>query len=654
MGYIPQSFIDELLARLDIVDIINARVPLRKAGRNYMACCPFHNEKTPSFSVVPDKQFYNCFGCGAAGSAVKFVMSFDGLDFVEAIEKLANEAGLEIPESTTRSDQGKQNRTKILYKLLDSTAQFYSHNLFNNNSNQSELSKKALLYLQKRGIDLDIAKFFNLGFAPDGWDNLTKALTKVIKQEEPEANLQQLLEEAGLWIRKTEENKQSSYKGYDRFRSRLMFPIRDIRGRIIAFGGRVLDDSKPKYLNSPETVLFHKSAELYGLYESLHNSQHKKASLSRFVIVEGYADVIALFQHGIDYAVATLGTATSYRHLAKLFKYCQEVIYCFDGDEAGQSAAWRALENSLGALYDGRVIKFLFLPDGHDPDTYIRKFGKNNFEQMLNESMSLTNYLFAKQEDILKQQGGQNLQSVEGRVSFVKLCKPLINKVPQGAYRTILETELAKKCHLDQQNLEKIVNDQSPAMAVIGAGAAGSNLQQSSSTPVYPRPSNTQQSHKPSLWRRACLLLVHNPCFIELVSEQFFEYITTELIASSKGAKLFYKICQGLSDSKSGSKPVINTASISSIPSIPRLLDGLDSNTQEHVSLKNIVIQLLDTDPMVTDDSAKQEFVDILTKIHSDKQQNEMDRLQAKIVEQGMGSLTAEEKARLQSLLIKN
>ena len=616
MSFIPQSFIEELLARIDIVDVINARVPLRKTGRNYSACCPFHHEKTPSFNVVPDKQFYHCFGCQAAGSAIKFVMSFDQLDFKEAIEKLAAELGLEIPQD---SNNDFNNRYQEYFDILEQTSKYYEKNL---------TAGIAQNYLHKRGIDVDFAKFFKIGFSPDGWNNLTKIFNHY-QIKDSTLKLENLLEQVGLWLKKTDENATPNHHtthGYDRFRNRLMFPIRDIRGRVIGFGGRVLDDSKPKYLNSPETVLFHKSSELYGLYESLKKSQQHKNKINKFVIVEGYLDVVALFQHGIDYTVATLGTATSYRHLAKLFKYANEVIYCFDGDEAGRTAAWRALENSLSALYDGRVIKFLFLPDNHDPDSYVREFGKNNFEDLLSKSISLTDFLFLHEEANL---GENNLSTVEGRVNLLKLVKPHINKVPEGAYRTILETELAKRCQLNVANLDKILHDNK---LDAGASRSHTNLPIHNESRLHER--STVNYQKPSLWRRACLLLLHNPNFLEIITKH---QAVIEHIANTKGTKgevLFYKIYQLLRKTST----------------IPELLDGLAD--QEAANVKKVILQLLDTDPMINSAAAQQEFEDLLIKIKKEHVLSEMDILKTKIANQGMASLSAQEKERLQALLM--
>lgn len=342
-GRIPQHFIDDLLDRIDIVEIIDKRVKLKKSGRNYMACCPFHDEKTPSFSVNGEKQFYHCFGCGAGGNAIGFLIDYERLEFPQAIEALAGHAGLEVPreELTPQQQQQQQQRTS-LYDLMLQATKYFQYQLRNHPD-----AKKAVKYLKDRGVTGEIARDYGIGYAPLGWDNLVKHFGK---------DKLEMLEEAGLVIH---NERKDSY--YDRFRHRIMYPIRDVRGRVVAFGGRIIDpDDNPKYLNSPETPIFHKNRELYGLYEA------RKAykTLERVIIVEGYMDVVALAQYGICFATATLGTATSQTHLEKIFRQCPEVIFCFDGDKAGKAAALKALEICLGMINDERQAKFLFLPEG--------------------------------------------------------------------------------------------------------------------------------------------------------------------------------------------------------------------------------------------------------------------------------------------------
>lgn len=623
MGLIPQNFIEELLSRIDIVDVINARVPLKKAGRNYMACCPFHQEKTPSFSVVPDKQFFNCFGCGAAGSALKFVMTFDNLDFKEAIYKLANDAGIDVPEEQGKASDSNSNY-KIFFNILEKTSELYHTNL--------RKSPQAKNYLEQRGLDQNIIDYFKVGFAENSWD----LLSRYFKNNKLNTPVEKVLEQVGLWITKTDANDKPTGGGYDRFRNRIMFPIRDVKGRVIAFGGRVLDDSKPKYLNSPETKLFHKSAELYGLYETITLNHNNKTKINKVVIVEGYLDVISLFQHGINYAVATLGTATSYRHLAKLFKYCPEIIYCFDGDEAGQKAAWRALENSLPALYPGRVIKFLFLPENHDPDSYVRQYGRANFEQSLTEAVLLTDYLFIHQlKQLANDYNQHDLSTVESKVNYIKLCKPLINKVPDGDFKVILENELASKCQLSLDAVNRIFSDGSYASKE--APLSKSINEQVQTQNVSYGDSNQQLS----LWRHASILLLHNPEFCKLVSAEMIVKLTE--IQQNKGAKFFIFLYNGL----------FNQDSKTNI-SIPELIDKLSNdiaNKEQSKKVIGYIMKLLSADPIVSGEEAKQEFLDLLDKINLEFTHLQMQYIERKVKEQGISSLSKSEKEMLQSLL---
>jgi DNA primase len=424
-GRIPHAFIDELLTRTDIVDVIDARVALKKAGREYKACCPFHNEKTPSFTVSQVKQFYHCFGCGAHGNAVSFLMDYDHMDFVEAIEELAHMAGLEVPREAG-SETAAQPPTQPLYALLDKASHYYRQQL-----RSHPQASRAIDYLKQRGLTGDIAARFEIGFAPPGWDNLAHALGT-------DAAARKALLETGLLI---ERPDGSGY--YDRFRDRIQFPIRDRRGRTVGFGGRVLGDETPKYLNSPESPVFHKGRELYGLYEA------RKAvrRLERILVVEGYMDVVALAQFGIDYAVATLGTATTSDHLEQLYRTVPEVVFCFDGDRAGRAAAWRALENALSVLTDGREARFLFLPEGEDPDTLVRKAGKEAFEQQIAQSTHLSDFLF----DHLSTQ--VDTTSIDGRARLVELARPLLGRLPDGIFRQLMVERLAEIARTDSHHV---------------------------------------------------------------------------------------------------------------------------------------------------------------------------------------------------------
>jgi len=413
-GLIPDSFIDELLARVDIVDVIERRVPLKKAGREWTACCPFHNERSPSFYVSPAKQFFHCFGCGVHGSAIKFLMDYDRLEFPDAVEELAQTVGLTVPREGGREAAPREDKTD-LYALLDAAAGWYEGEL--------PRSGDAQAYCKKRGLDAETIRRFRLGWAPAGYDGVIKALGNTPRRME-------LLNEAGM--------AASSERGskYDRFRERLMFPILDRRGRVIAFGGRVLSsEQSPKYLNSPETPLFHKGRELFALWQVKQANQ----SLARIVVVEGYMDVIALHQAGLPIAVATLGTATTPEHTEVLFRAAPDVVFCFDGDRAGRAAAWKALESALPRLRDGRQAYFLFLPDGEDPDSLVRKEGKDGFEKRIREAMPLSDYFFNElSHDV-------DMASLDGRARLAERARPLIGKLPDGAFRDLMAQELEKR-----------------------------------------------------------------------------------------------------------------------------------------------------------------------------------------------------------------
>lgn len=419
-GRIPQHFIDQLLNRIDIVDLIDGYVPLKKAGANYKACCPFHGEKTPSFTVSPSKQFYHCFGCGVNGTAISFLMEYDHMEFREAIEKLASSAGMEIPEESQGFTPKKTVSQGIdLYQLMDQVNEFYQTQL-----RQHATKQEAIDYLQKRGLSGDIAKRFGMGFAPEGWDNLMSSLGAT-------APAQKALLDTGML---TQNEKKRTY---DRFRHRIMFPIHDHRGRVVGFGGRVLAKSdqpgNPKYLNSPETPIFHKGSELYGLYGARGGIKEADGVL----VVEGYMDVVALAQEGINNAVATLGTATTPMHLQRLFRHTPNITFSFDGDRAGRDAGWKALETCLPTLQDGFQVSFLFLPDGEDPDTMVKQVGKEGFEKLIQEATPLPDFLI----DTLIQQA--DINRLDGRAKLSKLAKPLIEKMPNGVLKKLVLERLS-------------------------------------------------------------------------------------------------------------------------------------------------------------------------------------------------------------------
>lgn len=431
-GRIPQAFLDDLLDRVDIVEVIDRRVKLKKTGKNYSACCPFHDEKTPSFSVNPDKQFYYCFGCGAGGNALTFMMEYENIEFPQAVEGLASSVGLEVPREPDKRGGSSRpeptNTSKPLYELMERVSLFYQQQL-----RTHPQAGRAVDYLKGRGLSGVIAKQFGLGFAPPGWDNLLSALGENEAQRE-------LLKKTGMLV----ENEKGRI--YDRFRDRVVFPIRDRRGRVIAFGGRVLGDDKPKYLNSPETEIFHKGRELYGLYEARQSNRR----LESILVTEGYMDVIALAQHGITYATATLGTATSQTHLERIYRYCPQVIFCFDGDEAGRKAAVRALEAALPCMEDGRQAKFLFLPDGQDPDDAVRAGGEAHFRTLLDAAMPLETFLFQSVST------GLDTQSLDGRARMSKLALPYIRQLPEGVFRQLMYQALAERTGLELSSLMQL------------------------------------------------------------------------------------------------------------------------------------------------------------------------------------------------------
>ncbi|QOL13308.1 DNA primase [Dickeya dianthicola] len=429
-GRIPRVFINDLLARTDIIDLIDARVKLKKQGKNYHACCPFHHEKTPSFTVNGDKQFYHCFGCGAHGNAIDFLMNYDRLEFVESIEELAAMHSLDVPyEAGTGPTQLERHQRQSLYELMEQLSAFYQHTL------NQPAGTPAREYLSRRGLSDEVIRQFAIGCTPPGWDN---ALKRFGRSSENRTTLT----DAGMLV--TNENGRT----YDRFRDRVMFPIRDKRGRVIAFGGRVMGEGMPKYLNSPETEIFHKGRQLYGLYEA----QQKNPELKRLLVVEGYMDVVALAQFGIDYAVASLGTSTTADHIQLLFRATDQVVCCYDGDRAGRDAAWRALETALPYLDDGRQLRFMFLPDGEDPDTLVRQEGKAAFEQRIEQTMPLSAFLF----DSLLQQ--VDMSTPDGRTKLSTLALPLIGQVPGETLRLYLRQQLGNKLGLlDDSQLDRLL-----------------------------------------------------------------------------------------------------------------------------------------------------------------------------------------------------
>lgn len=465
-GRIPKQFIDDLLVRVDIVDLIDSHVPLKKTGSNFVARCPFHTEKTPSFSVSRSRQMYHCFGCGVSGNAISFLMDYSHLGFVEAVEDLAAFVGVDVPRESGQVflSEGKEGFSK-LYSVLEAVADFYVEQL------RGAEGKKAVDYLKGRGVSGEIARDFGLGYAPQAWDALMGRFER------------DALIDAGMLV------VREDGKAYDRFRGRLMFPIRDKRKRVIGFGGRVLDDSLPKYLNSPETVIFSKGKELYGLFELLQ----KKSRPERILVVEGYMDVIALAQYGIDNAVATLGTATSKAQIDLLFRYSAELVFCFDGDNAGRQAAWKAVDAVLASLRDGRQVKIMLLPQGHDPDSLVREEGLAGFRQRLDGAQVLSDYFF----DFLS--GQLNLSTIEGRSQLMAVARPQLEKIPPGFFNDMMWRRLGE---LTGSRLVDVPKNQSTLRGRVDAK------------------SSKAKSERPSLVRRVLALLIQHPELVQVVVRQ--------------------------------------------------------------------------------------------------------------------------------------
>jgi DNA primase len=491
MGLIPQTFIDELIARADIVEVIGSRVQLKKAGREYKACCPFHNEKSASFWVSPEKQFYHCFGCGAHGTVLRFLMEHDHMPFPEAVEELAQRLGLDVPHEGSSGGAGPRRVDEPLYDLMGRVAQFFVEGLARD--------ERAQQYVAKRGLDRETVEKFGIGYAPNSWN-------EVLRRFGGSDEARRALSDLGLIIERDRGQARdvagSDNRHYDRFRDRIMFPIRDGRGRMIAFGGRILDQGEPKYLNSPETVLFHKGRELYGLYEA----RRSRTNLRRLLVVEGYMDAVRLHQFGINYAVATLGTATTPDHLKRIFRLVSEVVFAFDGDRAGRAAAWRALQNALPEARQGREVRFLFLPDGHDPDSLVGAEGAEAFERRLDTTLPLSEYLIKE----LSEQS--DLAHADGRAKFSENARPLWAKLPEGVYRELMLARIAEVVGISPQRLQQLWQ----------AGPGAPLATESSAAPtVNKRPviRPAVSGGRGSLIRQAVLRLVSYPAIALEVSD---------------------------------------------------------------------------------------------------------------------------------------
>jgi len=582
-GRIPQDFIDDLAQRADIVEVIGSRVPLTKAGREYKARCPFHSEKTPSFWVSPQKGFYHCFGCGAHGTALGFLMEYERLEFPVAVEELARSIGVEVP----RTDTGERVSVEPLYTVLDKAAQLYRHALRDHT--------QAVDYLKQRGLDGETAREFGIGYAPPAWDNLLSAFGTT------EEARQQLLG-AGLVI------PRDTGGFYDRFRDRIMFPIRDSRGRTIAFGGRILDNGEPKYLNSPETAVFHKGRELYGLYEA----RRAERKLERMLVVEGYMDVVMLAAHGIRNAVGTLGTATTGEHLRRIFGVVPEIIFCFDGDRAGREAAWRALQVSLPALHDGRQIRFLLLPDGEDPDSLVRHEGAAAFGERLAQSLPLSRFLL----DSLS--GDLDMSNLDGKARLAALAKPLLAQLPDGVYRELLTTELARRVGLPRERLDALLGNPGAAPVAVTTRASGT-----SAPPRRPARRAHLGSARGSLGRQAIALLLHYPAVAREVP------LPDNLEASGqRGVELLREL-----HAMAVSRPEISPAVL--------LERFRDRSERPHLE------QLLTEEALVGEDGATAEFRDCLARLLSAATQQELASLLQKA---GQTQLSGEERERLAAL----
>ncbi|RSD32640.1 DNA primase [Vibrio pectenicida] len=579
-GHIPRNFIDDLLARLDIVDIIDTRVKLKKKGKNYGACCPFHNEKTPSFSVSQEKQFYHCFGCGAHGNAIDFMMEYERLEFPEAIDELASYLGLEVPREQQQSGkfnvnvpQKNSEQKRNLYDLMVGISQFYRDQL------KLSSSKTAIDYLKERGLSGEIVKKFGIGYVADEWDLVRKNFGQT-------PQTQAMLVSGGMLI----ENDKGSR--YDRFRGRVMFPIHDRRGRVIGFGGRVIGDGTPKYLNSPETPIFHKGKELYGLYEVMQAYREP----AQILVVEGYMDVVALAQYGIDYSVASLGTSTTGDHIQLLFRQTNTVVCCYDGDRAGKEAAWRALENALQYLKTGNTLKFLFLPDGEDPDSYVRKNGQKAFENQMYDAIPLSHYLFENLVEIHK----INLGSNEGKSALRAYSSALISKIPDPYFQELLEKRLDEITGFDNQRRL-------------------SRIKRSEHTPL------PHKEIKRTPMREVIALLIQNPSYAQMVPD-----LTAVHDLSVPGLRLFIEVLEYCHQ-----HPNINTG---------QLIEYWRNTSHEA-----LLSRLAGWEIPLDEDNEQDIFLDSLDKILAQCVEKQIEDLQAK--ERSVG-LSTEEKRELLALML--
>ncbi|MFN3234898.1 MAG: DNA primase [Gammaproteobacteria bacterium] len=565
---IPREIIDQILTRTDIVALIDQYLPLKRAGVNFKACCPFHEEKTASFVVSPQKQIYHCFGCGAGGNAYGFLMEYERLSFIEAVKLLAKQHHIDLPTIQTSNTQFEN--TDDLYDVTTRAVKFYEQQL-----RQDPQSERAKNYLKNRGLTGELAKKFHLGFAPDGWDNLIRAIG---------SDAIATLEKAGLIIKK-EANKQ-----YDRFRDRIIFPIRNRQGKFIGLGGRVIDKGEPKYLNSPETPIFHKGKELYGLYECLNASRAPK----RILIVEGYMDVIALAQHGIHFAVATLGTATSSDHIRTLFRYTPEIIFCFDGDNAGTAAAKRALSILLPQMQDGKLIRFMFLPEGEDPDSLVNRIGKEAFLKQITHATSLAEFFMTQCSEEV------DLLLPDGRAQLIQNAKQHLNEMPDTQFKQMLIAEVATKARLPLPEIQKQIQSNPETNDIV----------------LKPKTND-----RPSLLRYTISLLLQHPSLAQLVDPNSLE-------PSSKAHKLLRQLLEFIHNT-----PQVTTA-------------GILEQWRDNPAHPNLV--QLAGEGMLLTEGLDQEFQSCIERLQSHSHSNEIEKLMFKMGKEG---LTNDEKMKLQDLL---
>lgn len=581
-GLIPQHFINDLVSRVDIVDVLSKRIDLKKAGKEFKAVCPFHNDKNPSLTISPSKGFYHCFSCGAHGTALGFLMEYEHLSFVEAIESLASDLGLEVPYEKS-SKPIKQNND--LFLMMEKLQKKFQDNLKN--------ESKAIKYLKERGIDGTTAKKFGIGYAKKGWRNILDEFGKNEKQIN-------LLTSLGLIIKKSD----NSY--YDRFRDRIIFPIRDARGRFIGFGGRVFNDEQPKYLNSPETSLFHKGKELYGLYEC----QQSMRDIDKLIVVEGYMDVIGLSQNGVEYAVASMGTATTNDHFNRLFRLTDSIFFCFDGDDAGLKAAWRALENSLIHLRDGRQIKFVFLPDGDDPDSYIANNGTSKFEKQLDSGMDLSDFLIDKISENI------DLNSIDGKARMAERAKPFIGKIPDGIFKELIIDKLSSSVGISSKKLTALISQMSKKESMKPKTRSYTKM-------MSQRSSKTQ----PSIIKKSIMLILNYPEAAKNIKHHDFKDY------KKPGIKILLKL---IKTAQEGSN--INAASL-----IERWRDD-----DEGRHLAKLAINLFPDNPEF---DASKELNDSLVQITKNFYS---ERINFLIKKQSKKELTEKDKNELNQMIIKN